>query len=321
MSICTGPGCWPHFFSSTGTPIATARRCGRCSSIWHFLIVLLHEFGHALACRSVGGTAERIILWPLGGVAYVNPPPRPGPMLWSIAAGPLVNVALVPVLILAGVLVNVRGGGATDLAEFVRQVAWINGGLLIFNLFPAYPLDGRRAFVWSILWFFMGRWHSLLVSTILGLICAAAAVALAVKVGDQWLVYVALYAAFLSWNGFQQARRMVKLNAGPKYQDYACPSCHAHPPMAALWRCSCGAAYDTFATAGRCPGCQASSSTTQCSSCGSRASVGPVVRAGIPGERKRRRGAAAAAGVPGVTAGRSGTALRSAALTANAGMG
>src|SRR5262249_35020785 len=41
-----------------------------------FVIVLLHEFGHALACRSVGGEAERIILWPLGGVAYVLPPPR-----------------------------------------------------------------------------------------------------------------------------------------------------------------------------------------------------------------------------------------------------
>src|ERR1700722_8618423 len=61
-----------------------------------FGIVLLHEFGHALACRSVGGKAERIVLWPLGGVAYVSPPQRPGAMLWSICAGPLVNVALIP---------------------------------------------------------------------------------------------------------------------------------------------------------------------------------------------------------------------------------
>ena len=63
-----------------------------------FVIVLLHEFGHALACRQVGGQANQIVLWPLGGVAYVAPPPRPGPTLWSIAAGPLVNVALTPVL-------------------------------------------------------------------------------------------------------------------------------------------------------------------------------------------------------------------------------
>src|SRR5882672_10040195 len=63
-----------------------------------FVIVTMHEFGHALACRSVGGRANQIVLWPLGGVAYVDPPPRPGAVLWSIAAGPLVNVVLVPVL-------------------------------------------------------------------------------------------------------------------------------------------------------------------------------------------------------------------------------
>ena len=57
----------------------------------------MHEFGHALACRQVGGKANQIMLWPLGGVAYVSPPQRPGAMLWSIAAGPLVNVVLVPV--------------------------------------------------------------------------------------------------------------------------------------------------------------------------------------------------------------------------------
>ena len=55
------------------------------SYVWNVLeylalfgIVLMHEFGHALACRQVGGKAEQIILWPLGGVAYVAPPPRPG---------------------------------------------------------------------------------------------------------------------------------------------------------------------------------------------------------------------------------------------------
>src|SRR5215471_8589608 len=63
-----------------------------------FGIVLLHEFGHSLACRQVGGRADQIVLWPLGGVAYVAPPQRPGAMLWSIAAGPLVAVALFPVL-------------------------------------------------------------------------------------------------------------------------------------------------------------------------------------------------------------------------------
>src|SRR5262245_54452720 len=81
------------------------RRGNYASPLWNaleflsvFLIVILHEFGHAFACRQVGGRADLIVLWPLGGVAYVSPPQRPGAQLWSIAAGPLVNVILVPIL-------------------------------------------------------------------------------------------------------------------------------------------------------------------------------------------------------------------------------
>src|SRR5665213_348922 len=74
-----------------------------------FCIVLMHEFGHSLACRSVGGRADQIALWPLGGVAYVDPPPRPGATLWSIAAGPLVNVGLVPILSVIWFLARSQG--------------------------------------------------------------------------------------------------------------------------------------------------------------------------------------------------------------------
>src|SRR6478672_6964479 len=82
-----------------------------------FLIVTLHEFGHAMACRQVGGTANQIVLWPLGGTAYVDPPPRPGATLWSIAAGPLVNVALLPLLY--GALLGPIGRLAFGRARFV----------------------------------------------------------------------------------------------------------------------------------------------------------------------------------------------------------
>src|SRR6478672_4426788 len=91
-----------------------------------FAIVLLHEFGHALACRQTGGIANRIVLWPLGGIAFVNPPRRPGAMLWSIAAGPLVNVILLPILSLGLAIFQVGSGAApTDPARFVFHVWWI----------------------------------------------------------------------------------------------------------------------------------------------------------------------------------------------------
>src|SRR5439155_24602277 len=87
-----------------------------------FAIVVLHEFGHALACRSVGGQANRIVLWPLVGIAYVNPPPRPGATLWSIAAGPLVNVVLAPVLTVLVFVASGLGWKATtpDAYLFIR---------------------------------------------------------------------------------------------------------------------------------------------------------------------------------------------------------
>src|SRR5579872_5530172 len=89
-----------------------------------FLIVLVHEFGHALACRQVGGTANQIVLWPLGGVAYVNPPQRPGATLWSIAAGPLVNVGFLVGLSLLGVLNRSTGVLDTipNVHPFVRTL-------------------------------------------------------------------------------------------------------------------------------------------------------------------------------------------------------
>src|SRR5689334_13913050 len=100
-----------------------------------FGIVLLHEFGHALACRQVGGKAEQIVLWPLGGVAYVAPPPRPGATLWSIAAGPLVNVVLLPLAALC-VLVGQQLGWDHSLPNFQRflyVMVQLNAMLLAFN--------------------------------------------------------------------------------------------------------------------------------------------------------------------------------------------
>src|SRR5215468_1656750 len=118
-----------------------------------FLIVLTHEFGHALACRQVGGKAEQIVLWPLGGVAYVAPPPRPGATLWSIAAGPLVNVVLAPlftVVVLAASQTSLPDS-FPDVYVFLRNVCIINFLLLFFNLFPIYPLDGGQI-LRSLLW-------------------------------------------------------------------------------------------------------------------------------------------------------------------------
>lgn len=190
------------------------------SQVWNvaeylalFAIVLMHEYGHGLACRSVGGKAERILLWPLGGVAYVAPPPRAGAVLWSLAAGPLVNVLLlVPTFVLAA-----WGKSASaDLSHFTFMLALINLVLLVFNLLPIYPLDGGQI-LRALLWFFIGPIKSLLAATAVGLIGAAALIALAAWSWDYWLGILAAFAAFESWRGFQYARWLSR-NAHPKTQ-------------------------------------------------------------------------------------------------------
>ena len=136
-----------------------------------FAIVLLHEYGHALACRQVGGQANQIVLWPLGGVAYVAPPPRPGATLWSIAAGPLVNVVLAPVLGAAWVLGHAAGwqSAMPNAYVFLQTVFIINCVLLVFNMLPVYPLDGGQI-LQSLLWFIFGRARSLMITTIIGFV-------------------------------------------------------------------------------------------------------------------------------------------------------
>jgi len=122
-----------------------------------FAIVLTHEFGHQLACRQVGGQTHDIVLWLLGGVAYVSPPQRPGAQLWSIAAGPLVNVILIPVFSVLVSASSYLGWYNThpDAYELIHNIWKINIGLLIFNMMPVYPLDGGQI-LRSLLWFPFG---------------------------------------------------------------------------------------------------------------------------------------------------------------------
>src|ERR1017187_1640874 len=172
-----------------------------------FLIVTIHEFGHALACRQVGGKANQIVLWPLGGVAYVDPPPRPGATLWSIAAGPLVNVVLLPILFVAVIVSRSMGWAHAmpDLYQLVRAIMWIDVSLLVFNILPIYPLDGGQI-LRSLLWFVLGRARSLMVATTLGLVGIVGFIALALWVRSIWFGAMAAFMLMNCWGGLKHAR-------------------------------------------------------------------------------------------------------------------
>ena len=246
-----------------------------------FLIVMVHEFGHALACRQVGGTANRIVLWPLGGVAYVNPPQRPGATLWSIAAGPLVNVAFLIMLSLLGVLNRTTGwaDAIPNLHPFLRAVAIMNLGLLVFNLLPIYPLDGGQI-LRSLLWFVVGRARSLMAATIIGFAGVAGLIVLAVWLQSAWFGVLAAFILLNCWGGLKQARALLRLSKLPRHEGFACPSCHTSPPVGALWKCGhCGQAFDTFQTRAVCPKCSAQFPVTRCLDCGA---LGPMTQWAAP---------------------------------------
>ncbi len=255
-----------------------SNRVGRYSSpVWPvleylalFLIVLLHEFGHALACRHVGGRAEQIVLWPLGGVAYVAPPPRPGATLWSIVAGPLVNVALAPVLTILAVAAGAFGWEAAvpNGYRFIVALCWINWALLIFNLLPIYPLDGGQI-LQSLLWFVLGRARSLMVTTVIGFIGAGALILVAIWARDAWFGFLCVFILLNCWGGLMQARVLARIAKLPRRGGFACPSCRQSPIIGPLWRCDkCQQAFDTFETHATCPHCGALFPVTRCPECG-----------------------------------------------------
>ena len=247
------------------------------SYIWYgleyvslFLIVLLHEFGHALACRSVGGQASQIILWPLGGVAYVAPPPRPGAVLWSIVAGPLVNVVLVPVLTVATLVSNSQHwiDSAPNLYYFTRAIWFTNFVLLIFNLLPIYPLDGGKI-LWALLWFVFGRARGLMIATVIGGLAVIALIPFVVGQHDPWLYVLAGFILLNCWKGWVEARTLARFESIPRREGFACPVCKAKPMRGALWRCGkCGQSFDTFETNAACPHCGTQYSATACFDCG-----------------------------------------------------
>lgn len=234
-----------------------------------FGIVLLHEFGHALACRQVGGRADEIVLWPLGGIAFVQPPNRPGAVLWSIAAGPLVNLLLIPPTV--GAFVYARSEGLQELNpdadHFLLAIMAMNLILFIFNMLPIYPLDGGQI-LQALLWFVVGRATSLMIVCVIGVIGVVLFVIVALVAQEWWFGVIAAFSALRCWAGFRQAQQLAKLESAPRHPDASCPSCDAHPPKGPYWQCdACGARFDTFAHQAECPACGKRFEMTACVDC------------------------------------------------------
>jgi len=106
-----------------------------------FVCVVLHEFGHSLQVLRYGIPVKDIVLLPIGGMARMERiPENPWREIVVAISGPLVNVALA--LILFGVIMLRGGLGGVD--DFLTQLLAVNVVLALFNLIPAFPMDGGR---------------------------------------------------------------------------------------------------------------------------------------------------------------------------------
>lgn len=105
-----------------------------------FLCVLLHELGHALTARRYGIRTLEIVMYPIGGVARLEKQAEPRPELIIAIAGPMVN------FVIAGVLIGLMSAVKIDKVaeDVVRRIAVANIYLAVFNLLPAFPMDGGR---------------------------------------------------------------------------------------------------------------------------------------------------------------------------------
>lgn len=113
-----------------------------------FLAVTLHEYGHALTARKFGVKTRDITLYPIGGVARLERmPEKPIQELWVALAGPAVNVVIAAVLFVYLFITNALvpfSQLTLTTGSFIERLMFVNISLVLFNLIPAFPMDGGR---------------------------------------------------------------------------------------------------------------------------------------------------------------------------------
>ena len=184
---------WFIHYSAGGT---TAAWDGVLFIALLFGCVLLHEFGHVLAARRYGIATPDITLLPIGGVARLERiPEKPSEELVVALAGPAVNV------VIALLLLVLRGGvpdpgiaadPQSPAHAMLDRLFWVNVTLVVFNLIPAFPMDGGRV-LRALLGYRLGHRRATEIAATVGQIVALGLGFLGLIGGGPLLVFVALF--------------------------------------------------------------------------------------------------------------------------------
>jgi Zn-dependent protease len=192
---------YPYFISGN-TQMMSA---GFIIVIGLLLSILLHELGHAFAGRLFNAHVSHIDLTGIGGVAHFERSLPASAFARSVIylAGPAVNLGLWYGL--GALATEMYRGGNVMVAQPLAVLAWANYVLLIFNLLPAYPLDGGRtldAILGAVLG---GVWATRIVAT-LGLVVAAGVASYALPT-NFFMLLIAFFLAQANWEALQSIGR------------------------------------------------------------------------------------------------------------------
>ncbi len=183
-----------------------------------FVCVVMHEYGHALTARRFGVKTKDIIISPIGGIArLLTMPKKPSEELKIAIAGPLVNLLIALVLGIGLYFLSPRGifpavGDPAkvfnDPANFLPMLLVLNMALIVFNLIPAFPMDGGRILraLLSMRW---SRTTATRIASLLGQLLAGAFLVIGVWRGDFVLAFIGVFVFFSAANEF----RMVQAEA------------------------------------------------------------------------------------------------------------
>jgi Zn-dependent protease/predicted transcriptional regulator len=180
-----------------------------------FACVVLHELGHALTARYYGIPTVNITLLPIGGVAQFERMPRePSQELWITLAGPAVNVVIAAVIVLVGAALGGLAwlgpgqGPRGFVPNLLFQLFWVNVVLVIFNLLPAFPMDGGR-----ILRSFLARHLNYVQATEMAAGVGKAMAVLFGIAGLFWNPWLMLIAVFVYFGAEAEARAVQESDA------------------------------------------------------------------------------------------------------------
>jgi Zn-dependent protease/CBS domain-containing protein len=190
-----------------------------------FVCVVLHEYGHSLVAQRLGIDIHDITLLPIGGVARLKSlPTRPMDEVKIAIAGPLVNVVLAPIFFGVALLLgsspldaaNILQGG-NSLGQIFAYLGLINVALVVFNLIPAFPMDGGRV-LRGLLATRLGPVRATDISSAIGQFFAFAFFLIGLLGGNILLALVGVF-IFFGAGGEQQMVRQRELTRGLLVSD------------------------------------------------------------------------------------------------------